>query len=131
MLTADQTPIPTCPVAATIPEALSLIRAVQRYEAPHCYELLAQTTKRLEALEAVVVQLHATSTAGLFFQTCLAMNGAGWWSVYDKDDVVMEKAQHRALNAVLSNMAKTLYSEAVAVLADHYTPDIVAEVRAA
>ncbi|MFC5346260.1 hypothetical protein ACETK8_15750 [Brevundimonas staleyi] len=131
MHTAEQTPIPTCPVAATIPEALSLIRAIRRYEAPHCFELLAKTNERLDALEAAIVHLHATSTTGLFFQTCLAMRGAGWWSIYDQDDIVMERAQHRALNAVLRSMASSLYSEAVAVLAEHYAPEVVAEVRAA
>lgn len=120
MLTAASPLTPACPVAATLPDALSLMRSIETYDRPHCFDLYRAAVARLDRLEAVVVQLKATSVEGLFWQVCIARDAASWWSDYDPADADEARERTKRLIAALGSMAASLSSEATATLAKHY-----------
>ena len=120
MLTATCPNTPACPVAATLPDALSLIRSIAIHDRPNTIDLYLAAQARLDRLEAAVVQLKATSVEGLFWQVCIAREASSWWADYDPADADEARAQTKRLVAALSSMAAALATEATATLAKHY-----------
>lgn len=130
MLTAERPHI-QCPVAIQIPEAISLIRLLHRYDQHNCADLWSKTSERLDALESAIAVLHARSREGLFFQACIAYGAADWWDTFEPEERA-EQQSRKALQAkALGNMAEALYTEDLSVLADYYMTFLLADVRAA
>lgn len=120
MLTAACPNTPPCPVAATLPDALSLMRSIEVYDRTFSYQLWDAAAARLKKIEDAVVQLKANSVEGLFWQICIARDAAGWWTEYDPEDATEARAQTVRLAAALSSMAAALASESTVTLAKHY-----------
>lgn len=122
MLTAADASSTSCPVALMANDAMRLIRQEARYQL-HAPELANAAWDRLLRLQVAATEARATSTAGLFFQTCIAYAMVCDLDPMLKDDVDAGwRADLSAGQRAMISIASSLYDDSLSVLGEHYMP---------
>lgn len=129
MFPADQSSSTMCAVAPLAHEAVQLLHARRRY-VDKSDDLLMAVLARLDQLEEAASLGRATSSAGLFFQACVALAGMSIVEGF-VDDPQRSQAGHRLAENSLIGLALATYTEDLRMLADYYAPPAFAMSRAA